>query len=178
MREILICIIALSVFLGNTAVYAQPQGRPSPTLKDAVAMARDGRCDEAIELIKKIISQNPPQENKEAYLSMGVVYFKCKKYDNALNAFESAAGIMKESPMAYYFIGMIYEKKAVGETERDAARLMKQKALDAWQLYLTYSGKTEMKSLGSHRNACVTVENGVATAKKHVKLLTEDLSND
>lgn len=88
------------------------QGKPLLTLKQAMELDKHGKFNEAVEAIKQIIDQNPAQDKSKAYMSLGLVYFRNGDNENALTAgFLKTVEVKKENAMAYYFMGMIYEKK-------------------------------------------------------------------
>jgi len=107
------------------------------------------------------------------------VYFKSKQYDNAFAEFDKGHEIRKDSPMAYYFKGLICEKKAKAvEVTPTQAKELKKNAITYWQTYLDVSAKTTMQPSESHKHIGITKEESIKRAKKHIQMLKEELAND
>ena len=177
-KNIVISIWGMFILFGFVSlyVYANKVDKQVLSLKDVMQLAKNGKYNEAIEEIKQIIKQKPDKENVEAHLGLGLIYYKIKQYENALDEFVKTAEIKRNSPMAYYFMGLIYEKKAISEIDKMTAKDMKRKALKAWQNYLGCDHKKEMKE--AHRNIGITVKESIKRAKRHIKMLQEDLDNE
>lgn len=174
MRKILIRALILCAFFSVPAlnIFADTD---NPLLKDAMEMSRNGKHEEAIAAINKIILED--SSNIQAHISLGLVYYKMKQYDNSLNEFSKTIDIKKESPMAYYFTGLIYEEKAMAVSGAEAKNL-KRKALDAWQNYLAISENSTQETSESHRHIGITKKESIQSAKKHIKVLKEELENE
>ena len=147
------------------------------TVKDAMQMDKQGNHDEAIELVKQIISKNPETENSQAHMSLGMIYFRDGQYDNAIEEFGKAIAIKKKSPMAYYFLGLLYEKKALGTPDTAETQLMKRKALVSWQNYTICVDSSNIRPDG-HENIDVTVSEAIRRAGKHIEILKGGLRNE
>ena len=144
------------------------------TLAEAVNLAREGKQNEAVEAIKKIIAGMPEQESLEAHLSLGLVYFKGNQHENALSEFSKSVEINKDTPMAYYFMGLIYESKALESgLSAGASGDLKRKALAQWESYLEASEKSEISR--SHRHLGISREESIQRAQKHIHILKEEL---
>ncbi|MFH1369440.1 MAG: tetratricopeptide repeat protein [Elusimicrobiota bacterium] len=166
-------LILTAVLTAAVLCLVQAGAQPG-TIKDAMDLAGAGKYDEAAEGLNRLISQKPEAENLEARLSLGLVYYKMKRYDNALEEFGKSISISPDNPMAYYFMGMIYEQKAVGSAN-GTTRALKQKALDAWQKYLDSSAKPANSSLSAYKHAGISKKGCVKRAKKHIKVLKGEL---
>lgn len=143
------------------------------TLKQAMELDKNNKFKESVEAIKQIIDQNSAQDKAKAYFSLGLVYFRNADYENALSGgFLKTVEIKKENPMAYYFMGMIYEKKALSTSKPDLEKDMKSKALEAWQNYLKYAGDNPSYP---HNNIGVSPQESIKRAKNHVDMLQEGL---
>jgi len=174
-RKITVLIMLLmSGFILMPAV--AEQSKPSMTLKQAMDLDKHNKFHEAVEAIKQIINQSPAQDNAKAYFSLGIVYFSNGEYENALDGgFLKSIELKKENPAAYYFMGMIYEKKALSTAKPDIAKEMKSKALESWQNYLKYAGNKKYIPSGDHNNIGITVQEGIKRAKNHIEMLQEGL---
>lgn len=168
--------IARLLVAGVSAIFIAVQAQ-AMSVGEAMDLARNGKPDDAIREIRAIIAQNPAADNIEARLSIGLIYFKTGQYDNALAEFSAVASLRHDNPMAYYFMGMIYEQKALGLPNGDA-RAMKQKALDAWQNYLSTSENTPPNAPERHRHIGVSKADSIKSAKKHIEVLREELAHD
>jgi tetratricopeptide (TPR) repeat protein len=177
MRKIMLIAVALALAgaLSPLAADGGSAGQP-PTLRDAMALDRQGKSAEAIALIREIMARQPDGENFDGHMSLGVVYFRMKKYDDALSEFDRTIAIRKENPMAYYFEGLIYEKKALGESA-GAARALQEKALVSWKNYLQYAG-TARRRPEVHRHIGRSVEDAIRRAKQHISILKEKLGHE
>jgi len=156
-------------------VYSKEVSEQSCPFKEAMQLANDGKCDEAITLIKQTIKEKRDAESKGAHLNLGLVYYKAKQYDNALDEFVKTVEMNKKSPMAYYFMGLIYEAKAVEENDLKTKKDLQNSALKAWENYLSYSNG---KRPESHRNIGITVEESHKRAKQHIATLKEELHHE
>jgi tetratricopeptide (TPR) repeat protein len=177
MRKYVVGLIVL-VFLSGALslyVYANKNDKPVPTLKDAMALARQGKPAEAVEIIKQIINLGP--DNTQNHLSLGLVYFNSSQYDNALTEFTKTTDMNKNSPMAYYFMGLIFEKKALVETGAANAKDYKKKAIVAWQNYIGCD-RSAIKIPEGHKNIGISLKESIRRAKRHIEVLQEDLRND
>lgn len=168
-----LCILLL-LFSGSFAVYASK----SPELKSAVELAKSGKQSEAIAAIKKLIDRDPGPASLEAHLSLGIIYFKSRQYDSSLGEFDLAVALSKDTPMAYYFRGLIYEKKAKnsGVTARQAAEF-KKAALAQWQAFLETAARVPPVSETRSHNG-ITRAQSIERARQHIKVLTEELEHE
>ena len=152
------------------------QGKAPMTLKQAMDLDRHDKSHEAIEAIKQIIAQDPSQDKSKAYFNLGLVYFRSGDFENALSGgFLKAVEIKKEIPSAYYFMGMIYEKKALSTPKADMARDMKARALESWKNYLKYAGDKKIIDGDKHHNIGISIQESIKRAKNHVEMLQEGL---
>jgi tetratricopeptide (TPR) repeat protein len=177
MRKMVVSFLCGLFLLGISPLHghAQEAGSPDPALREAMQLANDGKYTEAIDEIKLIIQRQPGTEDIHAHLSLGLVYFKSKQYGHALDEFQKTISIRKETPMAYYFTGLIYEMNALGEIDRTARNSLKMRALESWQNYLEYRSKIKPKA---HKDGKIIVKDGIGLAKRHIKRLKEDLSHE
>lgn len=143
-------------------------------LQNAMAMAKDGRSERAIEEVRYLLRQPGNAENVEAQVTLGLLCYRAKRYDDALAAFSRTLELRPNHPMALYFLGMIYEKKALTEPDETSVRSLKTRALDAWQNYLACAD-TGHPDPAAHRNIGITVKESVRRAQRHVRVLKEEL---
>jgi tetratricopeptide (TPR) repeat protein len=159
-------------------LYAQAQqGKQSLTIRSAMKLDESGKHSEAVEALKNIISQNPEPKNMQAHLSLGLIHFREGEYYDALDNFSKSVAIKSDNPMAYYFMGMIYEKKALGTSNWAVAKEMKTKALQSWQNYITCVDSKKVTP-DAHRNIGITIKEGIRRAKKHIEILKEGLRDE
>jgi tetratricopeptide (TPR) repeat protein len=85
-----------------------------------------GRTDEALKILKDLLLKKP--EDLELMNSLGSVYYKLKKYDEAMPYWEHILEYDKQNARALYMIGMSYQKK--GEQEKGKALCDKAIAID------------------------------------------------
>ena len=170
LKIFIVCFIVGTVFIPS--VKAQDEDNESPALKAAMELSFKGKKEQAIQDIKNIIQQDG--QNIQAHTCLGLIYFKNRQYDNALEEFTTVVTIKKESPMAYYFMGLIYEEKAE-HISNGAARILKTKALEAWQNYLDSTEKTPLKSVKEHQNIGITRKESTERAKKHIAVLKGEI---
>jgi len=166
-------LVLLTLALFCPALPAAQQGRKLPTIKEAMELDHQGKHGEAVEAINRIIVEGSAAAKLQAYLSLGLVYFRDGDYDNAVDGFSRALEMSKTNPMANYFLGMIYEKKALGTPSAEVSKDMKMKALKCWQDYMANVGTTKIPDV--HRNIGISVKEGIKRAKKHVEILKKGL---
>ncbi len=151
------------------------QNKPLLTLRQAMDLDKHDKHDEAVAAIKRIIEQNPKQDMSQAYFCLGLVYFRNEHFSSALDGFLKSIELNKENPATYYFMGMIYEKKALGTSKPEIGRDMKVKALEAWQNYLKYADSKKTMPSNMHWSLGITVKESIKRAKNHVEMLQEGL---
>lgn len=76
-----------------------------PIYKEAIAAAREGRTEKAIELFKKITQEDP--DSATAYTDLGLQYLKNKDMDRAEKAFDKSILLDQASYVAYNHRGVI-----------------------------------------------------------------------
>ena len=167
-----VCILFLAL---PFIMQAKECCKDNPDIKEAMEMSRNGRNEEAVTAINTIIQQDPG--SIQAHISLGLVYYKMKQYDNSLDEFSKTIALRKESPMAYYFTGLIYEEMAMAVSGSEVKNL-KRKALDSWQNYLEISERSGQEPSESHRHIGITKKESILSAKKHIKVLKEELENE
>jgi len=167
-------LTVMFVFLSLLCAQAE-QGKPVISLKAAMELDKNGKHSDAVEAIKRIIERGPAASNMQAYLSLGLVYFRDGDYENALANFSRSIEIQKNNPMSYYFMGMIYEKKALGTPKFDVAKEMKTNALHSWQSYLSFVDRKKVMP-DAHRNVGFSIKEGIRRAQKHIEILQEGLA--
>lgn len=175
-RSILAGLLGTLVVLGTAVLTVPAQGadkQPSP-VRDAMRLAHEGKNAEAIALLKQIIQQAPETGAKSAHLHLGFMYFKAKQYDDALAEFNTTIATDRDMPIAYYFMGLIYEAKAKIDKANEA--FLESKALDAWKNVIDSSERVKEKPRKSHRG--ITVKEAVEQAKQHVAKLKEELRDE
>lgn len=152
--------------------------RQDVSLKDAIQLGKAEKYAEAIEAAKQVIQQQKGAEKKQPHTFLGIMYFKTKQYDNALGEFMYTLTLDKNSPMAYYFLGLTYEAKAVECSDRNISRALKTKALDSWQNYLQCSRNSKKPVSSHHRNLGISIEKSRESAEKHIQTLKEELTDE
>ena len=174
----MLILLTLILFSGFTLyLYAETKGSKVLSFKEAMALAKEGKNDEAIAAVKRIVQENQDSDNGEAHIKLGLIYFKTHQYENALDEFGKVSALKPNSPMAYNFTGLIYEKIAITKTDKKESTDLKKKALDAWKNYLTYA-QTDKKRPETHKNIGISIEKCIKRAEKHVELLNEELVNE
>ncbi|MCB4792891.1 MAG: hypothetical protein LHV68_13560 [Elusimicrobia bacterium] len=146
-------------------------------IKDAMVLSNSGKSGQAVEKLKQIIGQRQGQEKSTAQMHLGFVYFKDRQFDNALNEFTGVLTVDKDRTLAYYYLGLIYEAKALSETDLQSSKEQKLKALQAWQEFLRCAAITEKKA-EAHKNRGMNKENDLKLAERHIQMLKEMLGNE
>ena len=172
MKIIIAAVFAVLLF---QCITMAQQSKPLPTLKQAMEMDHKGKHADAVEAIKRIINEGPETKREHAYVDLGFVYFRDGDFDNALKGFSKAIELKKDNPLSYYFIGLIYEKKALSTSKPELIKEMKIKALEAWQEYLKYVTSPKIIPSEAHKYIGITVKEGIKRAKNHVEMLQEGL---
>lgn len=157
------------VFLCTVMLPAQ-----EPSIREAMRLSREGKTAEAVTLLKETIRQNPGAAARVAHLHLGFVYFKAKQHDEALAEFDRTIAIDRDTPLAWYFKGLIYEAKAKNDKANED--LYEGKALDAWKSVLETSERVKDRPRKPRKG--ITVEKAVEQAKEHVAKLKEELRDE
>lgn len=168
-------IAAVAVILCFALLNAQDQ--KALTLKDAMELDKQGRSAEAVEAITRIVSQSPGAGNAQAHLSLGMVYFKGGQYDSAIEEFNKAVNISKGIARAYYFLGLLYEKKALGTPDADEAQAMKRKALESWQNYTVFVDAAQIRP-EEGKDIEMALSEAIRRAGKHIEILKGGLRDE
>jgi len=149
----------------------------NPVMKHAITLAKEGKYDEAIATMKKVMKSDPSASTLEAHLSLGLIYYKAKQYDNSLNEFTKASEEKNDSSMAYYFLGLVNEKMALGYNEPEVT-VLKKKALGSWKRYLEISAQQSENPSVSHKHIGISKKESIKRAKKHIMVLEEELKDE
>lgn len=179
MHRKIMTIIFIGAIFGTMPgiVCAKEKENALPSLKDAMNLSRHGKTGEAIDIIKKLMAQSTEENNIDAQLALGFVYFKAKQYDAAVDEFKKSIAVSKDNLMALYFTGLIYEKKAkAGDISPEISRELKEKALESWKNYLAISETAKIKKL--HKHLHLTKKESIKRAKKHIAVLKGELENE
>lgn len=147
------------------------------SLKDAMGLARARKYDEAIAEIQQLIQKKQDTGTIVEHQHLGFVYFRARQYNNAIDEFSKTIAMEKNSPMAYYFMALIYEKKAINSKNRGDEQDLESKALQAWRDFMTYSGPSRIRP-ESHRNIGISVKESIRRAERHIRLLEEGLRHE
>ena len=171
-------LLITAILLGAGVYFAgaDDTDKPLMTMREAVDLAKNGKTNEAVREINRILASKPESVNLQGRLSLGMVYFKAKLLDNALGEFNKSIAIRMDNPMAYYFMGMIYEQKASALPNGQSADY-KKKALTAWMNYLDSAGKTTMSHSEAHKYIGISREECMERARKHIEVLQRELEN-
>jgi len=70
----------------------------------------------------------------ELYIRLGFTYARLKEADEALQAFENVVRLDHKKTIAYYMLGLIYEKQG-----------LKDKAIAAWKACLDNASEPRMR---------------------------------
>lgn len=85
---------------------AQKEAGNMPNLNNRIANGylELNKLDLAKEAILDALKEDP--ESESSYLTLGVIYYNQLDYENALNAFLDAVGLLYYMPLAHYYIGL------------------------------------------------------------------------
>ncbi len=86
--------------------------RPEDTdllIRIATAQSRLQRLEEAEKGMLRAVELEP--RSAKVHQNLGLVYFKQKRFDDALDAFERVLAIQESYPEACYYIGLIHEMR-------------------------------------------------------------------
>lgn len=89
---------------------AAPPADPKRLYARALKMQRNGKLDEATELYRQVLEQEP--RNIQALNNLGVVHLKMKRYRRAIIRFNEALTIQHDYADAHYNLACLYAKKS------------------------------------------------------------------
>lgn len=164
--------IAAALLFCAVPAKAEPVDAAETEIRSAMKLAHEGKHGAATEIINRVLAGDP--DNRRAHLCLGVVYFKTKRYDPALEEFAKVVALKKNSLLPYYFSGLIYEAKALDAADGAAAKEMKKKALAAWNEYLSFAATAAAEAPNDVR--AVKREEGMERARQHIAVLKEELN--
>ncbi len=89
-----------------------------------VLLGRMGRLDEALKMYREAIQVEnaDPKDLAEAYAGMGSIYFRQKKFDDAIRAYEKSTAINPEYAESWYNLGKTYSEKKDFKSAVDATQ--------------------------------------------------------
>ena len=157
-------------------LYSQDENGSEAALQGAMSLSNEGKFSEAIEKLQLIIKQQQDAQNSVIHEHLGFVYFKAKQYDNALNEFEQIIKINSDSTISYYYLGMIYEARAIKDTDPASSKEQKKKALRSWEEFLRCSALPQGTS-ETHKNMMAPADRE-KFAKRHIHMLEEELEDE
>jgi Predicted N-acetylglucosaminyl transferase len=106
----------------------------SSDLEEALGLLNDGQTDQAMEIVKEKLKNNP--KSSDNHMAMGLIQLEKNDYAGAKESLEAALELDRKIVAAHYMLAMIYEK------EGDV-----QKAIDKWQKIFKYSKNATLRSL-------------------------------
>lgn len=158
-------------------LYSQDENSSETGLKDAMNLSNVGKFSEAIEKLQLLIKQQPDAQGLLAHEHLGFVYFKAKQYDNALNEFEQITRTNADSTISYYYLGLIYEARAIKNTDPGSSKEEKRKALRSWEEFLRCSALPQ-DTTEAHKNRIMAPADRRKFAQRHIHMLEEELGNE
>jgi tetratricopeptide (TPR) repeat protein len=164
--------VIITCVVVTAPLYAADMNDRTLIVRDAMQLAHQGKHDEAIARLQEFIRQTNDADTASVHLHLGFIYSRLDQYENALREFSRTVELDPISPMAYYFMGMIYEAKAIGNN-RVTIREMERKALEAWKKFVSCADKvTQSRTNG------MTREESIKRAQRHILMLSEELSDE
>jgi len=142
-------------------------------LKDAMALAKDRKYDQAIEMVQKVLQTATPDQVKECHLTLGLLNYKAAHYDTSLSEFSAIVAQDDKNVMAWFYMGYIYEQLAIKETGAPRIKETTRKALDCWKKVVAYANDSSTVPAIHHK---IDPKELVQRANKHIKLLSEGLA--
>jgi tetratricopeptide (TPR) repeat protein len=150
------------------------------SMKEAMDLGRDGKYEQAIQKITDIINSNTQNIDGGTYGFLGIMYYKSKQYDNALNSFSKSIELDPNFPMPYYFLGQTYEKKAVNESDKNIKKDLYKKSLDAWKTFIELTKKPPKEKpktcQSPHKCVKLDMKKKIKKAQKHIANLEEKIN--
>lgn len=94
---------------------------PKVAFENAVTLFRDGDKERAAEALLAIIAEYP--DYADAYETLGMVYYKIGKLDEAIEWTLKLAALRPEEPMAHTNLSVFYMKKGMKEKAEEEKAL-------------------------------------------------------
>ncbi|MGA2090235.1 MAG: hypothetical protein ABSH12_02085 [Endomicrobiales bacterium] len=170
-------VVALVPAMLSFSAYSEQVNQRDPMLQQAMNLAKEKKFTAAIDTVTQGISSGQMADTYEAHLFLGAVYYKTKDYDDAIQQFTKTTAMQKNSRMSYWFLGHIYEAKALKVRSREEKRGLQENALEAWKNLLLYP-RTINSTPTSQKRINVSVEESNEQAKKHIKTLQRELQHE
>jgi tetratricopeptide (TPR) repeat protein len=170
----LLISFAAVVFILVSSI-AVPAGAGDPVhdrLDHAMRLAHSGQFREAIDEVHSVMRE-AGADDIGPHLSLGLIYFRMKQYDNALAEFNTVITLNPEDPMSHYFLALIYESRALDRQEKAVSIELKKKAIDAWEKFILFQSRRHGPPPPRHID--VKAKHSIDTAKKHLKILKEEI---
>lgn len=154
-------LLILSILL-LLPVVLPAEDNDSGSIREAIRLSKNGDYQGAISIFNELLKKDDYMKNPAVHFHLGMAYYSSGKYNEALNEFTTTGNLDPTREMPYYFIGMIYEAKALAETDPLKAKELKNKAIVAWDNFLKYADADK--------------KDKIKIAEKHLNLLKEELS--
>ncbi len=154
-------LLILSVLL-LLPVVLPAEDNDAVSIREAIRLSKNGDYQGAITIFNELLKKDDYIKNPAVHFHLGLTYYSSGKYNEALNEFTTTVNLDPTKEMPYYFMGMIYEAKALAETDPLKDRELKNKAVIAWDNFLKY--------------AAADKKDKIKIAEKHLNLLKEELS--
>lgn len=158
----LIIIGSLMLFLALANSYAENNDEGS--IKEAIEMCNQGNYKGAIDIFAGLLQKNVNSGNANLHYNLGLAYYSSGIYDLALKEFAVTQKLDKSNYMTSYFMGLIYESKALKDKDANHAKILKTKALSAWAEFLDSADPVKTEK--------------IAIAQKHIDTLKEELNEN
>jgi chemotaxis protein methyltransferase CheR len=90
------------------------------TLSIASQLANEGHYQEAADLLKRIVEEDPTAA--EAHHLLGILFLSSNRLDEAEGQFQKVVYLSPHAPIAYFHLGMLYLRKG---RRREASRMLR-----------------------------------------------------
>lgn len=145
----------------------------------AMKLAREGEYKLAIEKTKDIANKNNDILEEDTAKFLGILYYKSKQYEKALDEFRKVNNINKDSIMPYYFMAMIYELNALKKKDVEKAKELKNESLKMWKQFLVLASAKDKKDVKKkHRHMHMSIDEKLESAKRHITVLEGELKDE
>ncbi|MEI8218111.1 MAG: hypothetical protein WCG51_03575 [Elusimicrobiota bacterium] len=176
-KTVLFCIAAVLSGIVILSAHAGEPALQNPRMQEAMELVKTKNYAAAIDMVTRSIAAGQVADTAETHVFLGALYFKIKQFDNALPEFTQAIASDTNNRMAFWFLGHIYESKALAIADPGQKAAIQRQALESWQHFLVCPRTTATLPV-SQKHISISVEESNENAKKHIKILEGELHHE
>jgi len=151
-KGLIMCLLLLCSFFTPFASAQEGRGKAEALLKESLALADDGKTDEALDIAKKAIEADPSYP--DAHDNLGYLFLKKGQFDEAVRSFDSALQISPRMRTSKTGKGLALlrkgDLKGAETILKEALVLNPYPSMTHYALGLVYQNQSDYKNANKH----------------------------